>query len=363
MKKIYRHVLQIVGWVSLLGIPVVVWAHEAYVLPTDLFWHDVALPPSLYALHALLNPGNLYLIAMIVCGILLLMFLNFIFRLTAWGSRVHSFIERFAFTGPLFVRLAIATSFFFSAYSWSFLGPELPITRMPYASLIRGVLFLSSILILLGLYTRIAASMSLIVFTIGFVVFGMYLITYFNYLGEIIVLTLFGMRTWSLDRLLFGKLKYLKQFEKYETTIVRICYGIALVYAGITIKFLHPALTLQVVNDWNLTQFHWLFPGDPLLVVFGAGLSEVVIGLFIIIGFEMRLTVLISLFYITLSLFYFRELVWPHLMLYGISFNLLVQPEIFTLDHLFFKEHRLRIRWWKRLLHPHTTTGKSAHTS
>ncbi|MGH7245319.1 MAG: hypothetical protein ACREGI_00105, partial [Candidatus Levyibacteriota bacterium] len=63
-------------------------------------------------------------------------------------------------------------------------------------------------------------------------------------------------------------------------------------------------------------------------------LSEISIGLFILLGFAMRFTVLISLFFITLSLLYFHELIWPHIMLYGISFSLLINSgDVFTIDH------------------------------
>ncbi len=192
-------------------------------------------------------------------------------------------------------------------------------------------------MILFGFMTELAAAIGIGIFISAFLVFGTYMFTYSNYLGEFIVLLLFGMRAFSIDTYLFGPLRRFHNFEKYETLIIRIMYGFALIYAAIVVKLLHPDLTTSVVTTWNLTQFHWLFPSDPLLVAFGAGIVECVIGLFIIFGFEMRLTVLISLFYITLSLLYFREMVWPHILLYGISFNLLVQPETFTLDHLFFE--------------------------
>ncbi len=256
------------------------------------------------------------------------------------GIVAHAWLERWAFLGPLFIRAAIASAFFLSALSWSFLGPELPLTQMPFAVVLRILLFIASICIALGFFTEIAAGIALIIFCIGYFVFGAYLTTYLNYLGEIIVLTLFGMRQWSLDGLLFGESKHFASLRPYDSTIVRVCYGIALMFAAVSVKFLHPALTVQVVNQWHLTQFHWLFPSDPLLITLGAGLAELAIGLFIVIGFEMRLTVLISLFYITLSLMYFHELVWPHLMLYGISLSILVQPERFTLDALLFNRQR-----------------------
>jgi len=166
------------------------------------------------------------------------------------------------------------------------------------------------------------------------------MVTYLNYLGEFAVLLLFGMRRWSIDRYIFGKLKRFKKFEKYGPVIIRICYGIGLIFAAVTVKFLHPSLTLEIINNYNLLQFHWLFPNDALLVVLGAAIAETAIGLLIVIGFETRITILVLLFYLTLSLIYFREAVWPHFILYGISLNLLVQPETFTFDNLFFGKRK-----------------------
>jgi len=335
-------------------------AHEAYVLPHDTFWNVLNGPFNSLAFQAFKNSHNIYISLVIASSVLVLLALNFLFRQTNLGQRVHGFFESFAHLGPQFVRISIALALFFSALSYSFLGPELEVGAFPFASIVRVILFAVSIMIALGLFTEIAAFLGIVVFAYSFHVFGSYVLTYSNYLGELIVLLLFGMRVFSVDKYIFGRLGHLQSFEKYETLIVRVLYGVALIYAGVTVKLLHPELTIEVINDWNLTQFHWLFPSDPLLVTFGAGIVETIIGLFIIFGFEMRLTILISLFYITLSLAYFRELVWPHLLLYGISFNLLVQPETFTLDHIWFKHHRKSKSWWKRIFSPHNSRGKSS---
>lgn len=334
-------------------------AHEAYVIDHATFWEMLRTPVSFRAFDALKNPSDLHLALIIVGSVLLLLLANFLFRKSAAGARFHSFLERYARWGPVIVRFTIAGAFFFSAQSMSFLGPELTLGSFPYQTVARMGLYAASIMIAFGIFTELAAAIGVAIFVTGFFVFGSYVLTYLNYLGELVVLLLFGMRIFSLDRHLFGPLRRFRFFEKYETTIVRSFYGLALMYAGLTVKFLHPDLTVKVVNDWHLTNFHWLFPSDPLLVTFGAGLAEIAIGFFILIGFETRLTVLISLFYITLSLLYFRELVWPHYLLYGISLNLLVQPEIFTVDHILFKHHRAEKKWWLRPFTSLNTRGKS----
>lgn len=334
-------------------------AHEAYVLPYKDFWQALKEPFSLHAFDALKNPENLHLTLVIALTVIIVLILNLFLRQSKFIQKINTKIESYSYLGPHFVRVTIAIAFFFSAYTSAFLGPEIQGSLFPYPQILQIVLFTISFMILIGFMVEVAAIIGIIIFIMSFFIFGSYVFTYLNYLGELIILALFGMRVFSVDKLIFGKLKRFHNIEKYETVILRIFYGAALIYAAINVKLLHPSLTLDVVNTWNLTQFSWLFPSDPLLVTLGAGIVETIIGLFIILGFELRLTVLVSLFYITLSLLYFRELVWPHLLLYGISFNLLVQPQTFTLDHLLFDNHAKEKPWYKRILSPHTETGKS----
>ncbi len=352
-------ILPLVIFASILFPYHLILAHEAYVLPYDTFWSQIKQPLSSHAFDALKDPGNVHLTILIVLFVLFFLTLNFLFRRSNLGQKLATKIEKLAHFGPHFVRIAIASAFFFSAYTGTFLGPEIHGSLFPYPVILQASLYIISFMILIGFMTELTALIGIIIFLSSFVIFGSYIFTYLNYFGELVVLLLFGMRVFSIDKYLFGPLRRFQHFEKYETVIIRIFYGLALVYAAITVKLLHPGLTTEVVTTWNLTNFHWLFPSDPLLVTLGAGIVETVIGLFIIFGFEMRLTVLVSLFYITLSLLYFRELVWPHLLLYGISFNLLVQPEVFTIDHILFKHHRATKSWWKRIFAPHTKHGKS----
>lgn len=316
----------------------IVSAHEAYVLPYDSFWTGLHQSFSSHAFDALKDYHNLILTLVIAVSVWVALGLNFVFRRSTLGHRTHVALERFSYLGPHFVRIAIASALLFSGFSNDLLGPELHGQLLPFALVARVALIVIGLMIAVGFLTELAALTGLIIYVTGYFVFGGYIFTYLNYFGELLVLLLFGLRNYSVDFYLFGPLKRLSNLKKYETTIVRVFYGIALIYAAVTVKLLHPEITISVIKTWDLTQFHWLFPGDPLLVALGAAIVEIVMGLFILIGFQTRLTVLISLFYITLSLLFFRELVWPHLLLYGISFSLLVQPEVLALDNFFFNQ-------------------------
>lgn len=322
------------------------YAHEAYVLTGEEFMRGSA-DTNIRAFDSLKDPHNLTIFFEVGAAVLIVLIAYFLWRKSRIGSSFDDRLASAAAWGPLFMRAAIAISFFYSALTWSFLGPELPLTALPFAAVLRSALFVISVCIAFGIGTEYAAAASFIIFSMGVAVFHGYMATYANYLGEIIVLMLFGSRSASLDRSIFGSLRRFPLARQYELAIVRISYGIALIYAAINIKLLHPLLTLAVVQKYDLTRFHWLFPSDPLFVVLGAALAELAIGICIVIGFETRLAVLISLFYITLSLFFFREAVWPHCMLYGISCALLLGKETFSLDAVIFRRraaNALRIR-------------------
>lgn len=313
-------------------------AHEAYVTDDISFLEHIHQKAHLPNFSLLFTPENLKLGVFITIGVLLAFTLNTIFRRSALGQKLVTRLESFSKYGPMFIRFAIAISLFFSAKTNSFLAPEISLSSFPAPEIFQYALYLISFMLVFGVLTEIAALLLLVIFGFAFSIFGSYIFTYFNYFGEVVVLLLFGLRFLALDSVLFGPLKRFEKLRKYETTIIRIAFGFALIFAAVSVKIMHPEITETVIRQWNITQFHLLFPSDPALVALGAGITEIVIGILIIIGFQLRLTVLVSLFYLTLSLLFFREAVWPHLILYGISINLLIQPEHFSIDEWLFRK-------------------------
>lgn len=96
--------------------------------------------------------------------------------------------------------------------------------------------------------------------------------------------------------------------------IMRILFGISLIYASLYAKLIHGALALEVVTKYHLTHY---FPFDPIFLVLGAMLIEILIGIFFLIGFEIRFTSLFFLVFLSMSLVFFGESVWPHIILIG----------------------------------------------
>jgi hypothetical protein len=72
--------------------------------------------------------------------------------------------------------------------------------------------------------------------------------------------------------------------------------------------------------------------------VLGAGFVESVIALLILFGVNMRWNILFFVFWVTLSLLYFGEAVWPHVILYGIATTLFLYGyDRFTLERFIVK--------------------------
>lgn len=306
-------------------LPVSSFAHEVYVLNKENFDKGIHAYADKNPLLYLADKDHLGMSLFIALGILLIYASVFLWSITNYAYRLDKIIKKAKPFGFLIIRLTIAVSFFFAANNNSMFGPELSLNTVWGGEIIKISLYVISIFILIGLFTELAAFAALILFTYLFLHFGIYMTTYLDYLGIIIVLLLFGSGFISLDRFLFGNQMLIKFFGKYkflETPIIRIFFGISLVYAAYSVKILHPILPIEVYNQHHLAKYFFNLPA--YFVAAGAGAIELTIGILIIIGLQTRLTIILSLIFISLSLLYFREMLWPHIVLYGISFSLLI---------------------------------------
>ncbi len=318
-------------------------AHEAYVLTHQEFQQGLLMNTT-NPLAGLFDPQYVQISGIITICVVVAYLLVILWATTPIAAALDKIIKKANIIGPLIIRLAISASFFYAALANAVLGPELTLVGIPGGTVIRFLLFVVALMVFSGIFVELAAFIGLCIFLYITKFYGVYMITYMNYFGELIVLFLFGSRFISFDRYFFGKKTWFRKLEKLrelEVPIVRIFYGVALIYAGWSIKFQHQELSVMVYNQYHLKDF---FHASAQFIASGAGLSEIAIGVFILLGFVMRFTVLISLFFITLSILYFKEMLWPHFMLYGISFSLFFNSgDKFTID-------RYLIPWVRKIL-------------
>ncbi len=121
-----------------------------------------------------------------------------------------------------------------------------------------------------------------------------------------------------------------------------MCFGTALLYASLYAKFLHNDLALQVGLSSSGRPcvlgraLSWIRAALPRA---RAGIVEIVIALFFILGIEIRFTALFLEFWLTLSLLYFGEVVWPHIVLIGIPIAFFLYGyDKYSLEGFFFKK-------------------------
>ncbi len=298
-------------------------AHEVYVLSRQEFSQGMR-GPMLNTLKALTKPQDIQLTILLVIVVLAVLICLFFFRYSRLGLEVDRRLKSIGVIGLFVIRVALGAAFIYAASTNSIFGPELSLSSLPVHQLLPLVEYFIGALFLVGLGTELAAAVALALYVLVALHYGAYALTYLNYLGEILALLFFGSRFLSLDLLFFGQRKRLSKLKVYENTIIRVFYGLALLFATVNIKIIHAQISLEVVNKYRLNTFHLLFPPDPLLIVLGAAIVETVISLFILVGFSTRLVNAIMVFYLTLSIIFFKEAVWPHYMLYGISLSLLL---------------------------------------
>jgi uncharacterized membrane protein YphA (DoxX/SURF4 family) len=301
----------------------VTFAHEQYVLTQHQFNNDMA-DKTISVWSALHTPENIFIAVSVGSGVLILLFLTFFFQHSVWGRKLGDLLDLFDSLGHLLLRVALAASLLASAYFHAFMGPEIPINSLPLQSIILPLLYFCGILLLFGVLTRLAALLGLFLLLLTTVVYGDYIITYLNYYGEYIALLVWGSYAFSVDNTFFGISRYVKKYRDIELLIIRVTYGISVMYPALTIKFLHPEVIVDIATRYHLTQIHWLFPSDPLLISLGTGMAQVLVGVMIVVGFQTRLASVITFFLYALSVVYFKEAVWPHYILLTLALYLVI---------------------------------------
>lgn len=321
--------------------PGIVSAHEVYVL-------DAATVARALSAESV-NPftayrGNEYefyfwaLVSLIVLSTILCVSVFRVFE--------NALIPLFHCLKPLalpFVRLTVGISLIsFGLYDALF-GPELSFTAIfgTFSGAARALFVISGISILLGIAARSIALALIALYAYLFLVFGFYPLTYTDHLGSFLLLLILGSGAYSLgERYNFLHLprtlrSFLHRFSHLAFPLMRMCFGFGVMFAAIYAKFVHSELALQVVLQYDLTRY---FPFEPMFVVLGAFIIEFLAGLMMLLGIAVRWTGLFLIFWLTLSLLYFQEAVWPHVVLFGLGFALFAHGyDRYSLEGLFLK--------------------------
>lgn len=308
--------------------PSAVSAHEVYILTPEET--SAALDaPSLQAFSIIYAQSGEFFLWFAIS--LILVFFIFFISISKKLERIFDpkllAIKKYA---PFVGRITLGLSILAAGYFNAIFGPELPFKAFLdplYFTSFSVFLYLTGFLILIGLWTRISAFLLILVYIFLVMTYGTYMLTYANYFGEMILVFLLGANYLSVDSKLPSHLTgYFKNMtnwiEDRAFLILRVAFGVSLIYASFYAKFFHAELALQTVADYHLTDF---FHFEPNFLVLGAFIIEVLLGVFFILGIEIRFASIFLLVFLTMSLLYFGEAVWPHIILAGGAIAILLR--------------------------------------
>jgi uncharacterized membrane protein YphA (DoxX/SURF4 family) len=301
-----------------------VHAHEVYVLNQKEISFDMLAPRPDF-----ISSIEQHLSEFLVWGIgitVLIVVLFFISISAPLERLLDPLLLKIKKYAPHIAQVTLGLSLFASGYYHAIFGVELPLAPLfgNFEMAVSWILVVIGLMLTFGIYPRIAGVVATLFF-FGLVgKFGIYMLNYFTYLGEALSIVIFGgAHTLSANKKMssfFTKMIRLSLHE-YKFLLMRIFFGISLIYASLYAKFFHGALALDVVTKYHLTHY---FPFDPVFLVLGAMLVEILLGVCFLVGFEIRFASLFFLVFLTMSLFFFGEAVWPHVILIGTALAMFV---------------------------------------
>ena len=340
MSKIGTQIVGMFGSILLLVLcclPIAAHAHEVYVLNQTEVGHALSEGPLDFSPIFETNR-----ITILVAGVLAILLVVGIFFLSV-AKGIERFFDPFLFKIKPFAsyiaQFTLGLALLASAYYGALFGPELPLKELfgEASTGVRALLLLSGLSLILGIYPRVAGFLGVAVFFFPLLSRGFYMLNYGTYFGEALVVLALGSSYALYEFHQTQRWKIIDAaFAKYKFLVLRIFFGSSLIYASLYAKYIYGSLALETVTKYNLVQFFFNF--DPLLIVFGALLIELMIGIFVIVGFELRSTSLFFLGFLIVSLVFFQEALWPHVMLIGTALAMAIHGyDRFTIESRLIK--------------------------
>ncbi len=236
---------------------------------------------------------------------------------------------------PWLLRLAIGLPLVGAGFAGYFFTPEVPVAFRLFKVTI-------GFMLLFGLATRIAAGIGLLSYLVGFIITSELALAS-EYLGGFLAIIVLGSGRPSADQVL-GQLAEVQQsqfrrfsdfprpmqwieaktsrYGFYAPVFVRFGLGINFIFLGLHEKILNAGRAKMVVDQYDLTE---VVPVDAGMWVLGAGLTEIVLGVALLVGFFVRASACVAFSMFTLTLFALPDdPVLAHISLFGMVSVLLI---------------------------------------
>ena len=325
-----------VGFLALLGASGTASAHVRYVTPGG-----DRVAALRFLADALSDPFNLLVLALGADALGAALLLSLRFRPAARDlSILRDALGEYRDLLPWLLRLSIGLPLVGAGFSGYFFSPVFEPAAPTFVRLF-GITV--GFLLLFGLATRFVAAAGLLAYLVGLALNPGLLLAFEYVPGFLAILVVGGGRP-SADQVIarmaadertdysridpfyrslalpFGR--WVRPFEPYVPTAIRVGLGLSFLYLGLTQKLMNPGDAIAVVAKYDLTA---VVPVAPELWVLGAGLTEMLVGVMLIAGAFTRFFSGVAILLFTTTLFGLPDdPVLAHVSLFGLVSALII---------------------------------------
>ncbi|QPV62997.1 DoxX family protein [Halosimplex litoreum] len=282
-----------------------------------------------FAVEVLSDPLNLALVAGGTVGVVGLLTALLVVRPTVPDfEALRSALSSYREYVPWMLRLSLGLPLVGAGFAGYLFSPAVPAeARILQVGL--------GFLLLFGLATRAVAAVGLLTYLAAFA-FNPGLVLAIEYVPGFLAVLLVGGGRPSADHMLsvvagtagtyYGRVdpiggvatrfaELIDPYERYVATVLRVGVGLAFAYLGLVEKLANPSRAVQVVYKYDLTS---VVPVDPGLWVLGAGLTEIGVGLLLVVGYYTRGAAAVAFTMLVMTLFGLPDdPVLAHITLFG----------------------------------------------
>jgi len=226
----------------------------------------------------------------------------------------------------LLVRIAIGVYLISSTIAGGLLNIVAPMdsfdVNFETFMIVQGIV---GVLMLTGLFTRIAAIALIGLFALTFTAYDLNAMDQIMLLGIGCALFFKGGLRYSLDCLFFGRIQISRTIckklsmqcvgSKLFLPSIRIAFGANLIWLGLVEKILVPDMFAAVLEKYHLLPIGV----NTELAVFGAGFIELTVGILYLLGIRMRMVSVIMFGILIFTVITFHESVLAHIAMFAIS--------------------------------------------
>lgn len=285
-------------------------AHVQYVIPPEVFAEQSGMDNA-YLFSALGQPSILlYGVFFAISCIIFIFFLKHSLLFLREIASIRKEAQTYQELIPWMIRLTLGMAFIGVGTGGFFISPTISATNLEaFLQILIGFFFLTGFFLTPGIIGSI-------------ILYGLMLgkepIAVIGTLDVAALMIIFLLKANArpgIDALL--GIPMIRAFQKYDAwapCILRSLVGLSFIALALFEKILNPHWAEYVAIQYQLSS---IIPVSSAIWVLGAGAIELLIGAFLIIGFQTRLVSAISFIVLSFSFFFFKEEVYSHITLFG----------------------------------------------